>query len=348
MVVFEKAPPEALQLLQTPIRDLGLRIEETPLYRQVEQLYRELEQKGIHHFRPPCYLSDEWGCPSGEPVIGVPFYLADRRTAHLENELNDIESEREVMMYLRHEAGHAFNYAYELFTTDEWTGMFGPFRRAYRDDFKFVPFSRDYVRHIAGWYAQKHPDEDFAESFAVWLDPSSHWRARYRGWGAIRKIEYVDRIAATVGDQRPLRANGTTDVTVNEMEQTVEEYYREMHSDESEIIASLALDTDLTDIFMHPSQSKPEMELVDAVTLVSEHRRDLVDKVNYWTGVRRTLVRALVAAIEQRVRELGLIVPRHRSRAAMIDLTVYVSTLSMSFLTGGKPLRHRVSLMKTR
>jgi len=132
------------------------------------------------------------------------------------------------------------------------------------------------------------------------------------------------------------------------MEQTVEEYYREMHSDESEIIASLALDTDLTDIFMHPSQSKPEMELLDAVTLVSEHRRDLVDKVNYWTGVRRTLVRALVSAIEQRVRELGLIVPRHRSRAAMIDLTVYVSTLSMSFLTGGKPLRHRVSLMKTR
>jgi hypothetical protein len=90
--------------------------------------------------------------------------------------MNDLEDEREIMMYLRHEAGHAFNYAYRLFSTPEWRTLFGPYNRRYRDHYRPVPFSRKYVRHIAGWYAQKHPDEDFAETFAVWLTPRSNWR----------------------------------------------------------------------------------------------------------------------------------------------------------------------------
>jgi hypothetical protein len=341
MVTFEKAPPEARQLLPVPIRELGLRLESTHLAPLIEQLYEELDRAGLHHFRPLCYLSDEWGCPSGQPVIGIPWYLADHRAAQLENELNDLENEREVMMFLRHEAGHAFNYAYDFYKRDEWRELFGPFRRPYRDDYAFVPFSRDYVRHIAGWYAQKHPDEDFAETFAVWLDPSSHWRVRYAGWGALRKIEYIDRIAHQVGDQAPLRTRGEIDVAVEEMEQTVEEYYRKMTVDEEPLIAGLALDTDLIDIFILPDARRADVEYYDVRELLADHRRTIVDKVNYWTGVRRTLVRALAIAIERRSGELGLLAEKQRSRTHMIDMTVYIATLAMTFLTGPKPLRHR-------
>ncbi|MDQ2980216.1 MAG: putative zinc-binding metallopeptidase, partial [Acidobacteriota bacterium] len=193
MRAFEKAPPDVQEILTKPIKELGLKLEGSPLERLVQQLYRELERKGLRKFRPLCYLSDEWGCPSGEPVIGIPFYLADPKLARLEKEMNDLEDEREILMYLRHEAGHAFNYAYELYKTPEWRDLFGPFRRAYRDDYRPVPFSRRFVRHIAGWYAQKHPDEDFAETFAVWLTPRSQWRHRYKGWGALAKLRYVDR-----------------------------------------------------------------------------------------------------------------------------------------------------------
>ncbi len=341
MVTFEKAPPEALQLLPVAIRDLGLRLEATPLAQLVRQLYAELERAGLHHFRPRCYLSDEWGCPSGQPVIGIPWYLADPRASQLENALNDLENEREVMMYLRHEAGHAFNYAYELYKTPRWQELFGPFRRPYRDDYPFIPFSREFVRHIAGWYAQKHPDEDFAETFAVWLDPASRWRTRYAGWGAMRKLEYVERIAQEAGDQPPPNPLGETDITVEEMEQTVEDYYRDVVRDETAVVAGLALDTDLTDIFVVPEARSAGSAYCEARELVSEHRRDIVDKVNYWTGVRRTLVRELMNAIERRVAELELAADCQRSRAHMIDLTAYVATLSMTFLTGSKPLRHR-------
>jgi hypothetical protein len=337
MVTFEHAPPEARQLLRIPIRELGLSLENSPVAEYVRHLYAELARKKLDHFRPLCYLSDEWGCPSGEPVIGIPFYLGDPRVSTLEDALNDVEGEREIMMYLRHEAGHAFNHAYELYRTAEWRDIFGSVRKPYRDDYPFVPFSRDYVRHIAGWYAQKHPDEDFAETFAVWLNPRSQWRKRYAGWGAMDKLLYVDRIAQELGPQVPPRGSGTTDITVDEMEQTVEEFYRDLHVDETPMILDLALDTDLMDIF----HADPSERATKASVLVAKHRRDIVDKVNHWTGVRRTLVRTLVLALEKRLDELELTTAPARSDQQMIELTVYLTSLAMTFLTGNKRLRHR-------
>ena len=194
MANFEKTPAEVQEILSKPIRQLGLKLEGSPLERFIQQLYKELNAKGLHRFHPRCYLTDEWGCPNMEPVIGIPFYLADPKLQRLEAEMNDIEDARQIMMYMRHEAGHAFNYAYALYKTEEWRNLFGPFRRPYRDNYKPVAFSRQFVRHMEGWYAQKHPDEDFAETFAVWLTPRSNWRKRYQGWGAMKKLLYMDRI----------------------------------------------------------------------------------------------------------------------------------------------------------
>jgi hypothetical protein len=334
---FEHAPPEARQLLPVRIRDLGLSLEQSPVAELVRHLYAELEGKGLQHFKPRCYLSDEWGSPTGEPVIGIPFYLGDPRVANLEDAINDVEGEREIMMYLRHEAGHAFNHAYELYRTAEWRELFGSSRKPYRDDYPFVPFSRDFVRYIPGWYAQKHPDEDFAETFAVWLDPASRWKSRYKQWGALQKLQFVDRIARELGDKPPVKPVGQTDVTVAEMEQTVEEFYREFHVDETPMVADLALDSDLLDIF----SVRTDPEEKSAAALLKEHRRTIVDKVNYWTGVRRTLVRALVLAVEKQLAELDLVVVGERRRQQMLDLTVYITTLAMTFLTGKRRLKHR-------
>ncbi|HWW62907.1 MAG TPA: hypothetical protein VN181_16150, partial [Thermoanaerobaculia bacterium] len=166
--------------------------------------------------------------------------------------------------------------------------------------------------------------------FAVWLDPGSDWRRRYAGWGAMRKLEYVDRIARELRDVPPPRATGETDITVDEMEQTVEDFYREVHVDETPIVDNLALDTDLADIF-DKRVGEP------AAVLLAADRRVIVDKVHYWTGVRRTLVRELVHAIERRLGELAL-TGTHRQ---MTELTIYITALAMTFLTGSKPLRLR-------
>src|SRR5436190_19567148 len=101
MTEFAITRPPFDALLDKPIRDLGLKLEGSPLERFVQQLYRELERKGLKKFRPACYLSDEWGCPDEEPVIGIPFYLANPQLAMLERQTNDLEDAREIMMYLR-------------------------------------------------------------------------------------------------------------------------------------------------------------------------------------------------------------------------------------------------------
>jgi hypothetical protein len=330
---FDKASPEVQEILQKPIRELGLKLESSPLERFVHQLYRELERKGLKKFHPACYLTDEWGCPSGEPVIGIPFYLADPRLSRLEKELNDLEDPRQIMMYLRHEAGHAINYAYGLYKTPEWKRLFGPYRRRYRDDYRPIAFSRSFVRHMEGWYAQKHPDEDFAETFAVWLTPRSGWREKYKGSPAMEKLKYVARVARQLGDTDPIRQRGRKDITVDEMETTVAEFY-ETVLNEQPSPGDLPLDTDLSDIFNVSRRRKKGVR--PAAELLRENRKPLVDKLAYWTGVQRPLAKKLVESMEARAAELNLRADVKQEKAYLTEITVYATALAMNYITRGK------------
>jgi hypothetical protein len=324
------------ELLSRPIRELGLKLEGSPVERFVEQLYRELDAKGLTKFHPVCYLTDEWGCPSGEPIIGIPFYLANAALAQLEKETHDLEDAREIMMYLRHEAGHAFTYAYKLHNKPEWKEIFGPFRRPYRDNYRPAPFSRDYVRHLPGWYAQKHPDEDFAETFAVWLTPRSNWRKRYRGWAAIEKLSYLNRLARKLGKSDPPRRRGVTDITVDDMETTVAEFYhlQQSQSGHEEIaVAELTPDTDLRDIF---PVSKRKKTALPANEFLHQHRKAVTDKVAQWTGAQRPLIKKLMDTIEKRAGELDLRADKNRGAEHLAEVTAYATALVMTYVTKGK------------
>jgi hypothetical protein len=339
--IAKTEPPAYQELLSRPIRELGLTLAGSPVERFVEQLYRELDAKGLIKFRPACYLTDEWGCPSGEPIIGIPFYLAHAALAQLEKETHDLEDAREIMMYLRHEAGHAFTYAYKLHNKPEWKEIFGPFRRPYRDNYRPAPFSRDYVRHLPGWYAQKHPDEDFAETFAVWLTPRSNWRKRYRGWGAMEKLRYLNRLARKLGKSDPLRRRGQTDITVDDMETTVAEFYRrDGHQEAREEVAvtelgvsELAPDTDLRDIF--PVSKRRKTALL-AHEFLRQHRKAVIDKVAQWTGAQRPLIKTLMDTIEKRAGELDLRADKTRGAEHLAEVTAYVTALVMTYVTKGK------------
>ena len=320
------------ELLSRPIRELGLKLEGSPVERFVEQLYRELEAKGLTKFRPACYLTDEWGCPSGEPIIGIPFYLAHAGLTQLEKQAHDLEEPREIMMYLRHEAGHAFTYAYKLHNAPEWKQMFGSFRRPYHDIYRPAPFSRDYVRHLPGWYAQKHPDEDFAETFAVWLTPRSNWRKRYRGWAAMEKLRYLDRLARTLGQSDPVRRRAQTDITVDEMEITVGEFYNR-NGREEVALTELTPDADLRDIF---PVSKRRKSALPAKDFLHQHRKAVIDKVAQWTGAQRPLIQTLVDNIEKRAGELDLRADKTREPEHLAEVTAYATALVMTYVTKGK------------
>ncbi len=219
------------RLLAKRISDLGLRIKGSPIEPFIRQLRRELAAKGLD-YAPGFYLTDSWGCPDRVPTIGIPFYLASDSLGQIEKELTgSLENIQMIMQILRHEAGHAINYAFRLWEQPKWEEIFGPFSKPYRDAFQPNPWSRRFVRHICSTpyrytYAQKHPDEDFAETFAVWLTPRSGWRRKYHGWPVIEKLRYVDRLMRKICGQEPLRKRGRLVNPVRELALPLGEHYR--------------------------------------------------------------------------------------------------------------------------
>jgi hypothetical protein len=314
-------------LLARRISELGLSIRGTLVEQLAEKLYDELAAKGLA-FRPPVYLSDQWGCPEGTPLIGVPFYLADPRLLRIEEEMAvDVEQEGDIMRFLRHEAGHAFNYAYRLYDRPEWRRLFGPYSRPYRERYPVDPFSRDYVRHILGWYAQKHPDEDFAETFAVWLTPGLDWRTQYAGWPALAKLEYVDAVLREVADDRPdVPAPTSDDLPVEAMDYTIADHYRD--TEEGLPISDAAhFDGDLRMIFATAAES-PHGE--GAARFLERHRRELVSRIAYWTGESPITVRTFIDLLARRADALALRM-RGLEASTLIELTAFGTAVMTNY-----------------
>ena len=324
---IERGPLDAtvLALLPRRISDLELRIAGTPLEGLIAQLYRELGERGLR-FRPKCYLADEWGCPTGVPVVGIPFYLADPQLARIEGELTGIEAETEVetLMYLRHESGHAFNYAYRLYLDGEWTRTFGSFRRPYPEEYRPEPFSDRFVRHIPGWYAQRHPDEDFAETFAVWLTPKSTWQEDYAGTPAMEKLLYVDRMARAHGDEPPLVTDEYFDEPVERLRATLAEWYSHLDQRGRRSLGlPRLLNTDLRRLF-------PSARGVSAESFMIAYRSRMLYEVNYWTGMDLDRLGELIDALIERIHSLGLRVAAGQESRTLIGVVALLTTLVMN------------------
>jgi hypothetical protein len=216
------------QLLGLRFCDLKLKIERSPVARRVRRLYRELDKRQIG-FRPHVWLSEEWFSPDGVPGIAVPFYLAHPRLERLERRMmRNVEggSAESAMRILRHEAGHAIDTAYRLRRRKRWREIFGPASLPYPDTYRARPGSRRYVQHLGEWYAQAHPCEDFAETFAVWLKPNSSWRRTYAQWPAFHKLEFVDELLENVrGTRAPVRNREVVE-PLRENTHTLADHYR--------------------------------------------------------------------------------------------------------------------------
>ena len=226
-VAWDSLPDE--QLLSLRFCELKLTIQGTELQDAIERLYRELSMRGIR-FRPHCWLAQEWFSPDGIPGIAIPFYLAHKRLIRLERRfMREVEGGNRnwLMRILRHEAGHAIDSAYRLRRRSRWRAAFGPASLPYPDTYRPRPGSRRFVQHLGAWYAQAHPTEDFAETFAVWLKPHSAWRREYAGWPAYAKLEFIDQLAREIGAQKPQIADRSTVEDVTQETGTLREHYEQ-------------------------------------------------------------------------------------------------------------------------
>ncbi len=322
------------ELLSSRICDLPVKIEGTWLQDAVDELYKELDEKGIK-FKPLCYLADEWLAPDQEPVIGIPFYLAHPTLIKIEKKMM-LEAEGSTKTWcaklLRHEAGHAINYAYKLYKRRKWQKHFGQFSSEYLDTYRFRPYSKNFVRHLEDYYAQYHPDEDFAETFAVWLTPGSLWQEAYKGWKAMAKLKFVDELMSEIKNKEPLVKKGDKYWQASSLKSRLKNYYRKKQHYHAEDFPDFH-DANLKKIFLERDDDNKQLPL--AYDVIKRYRKNILQSISVWTGEKKYVINDLLKIITKRCRELKL-VSSESEVLIVLKTSTYIATLIMNYLHTGK------------
>ena len=293
------------ELLQLRLKDLKVTLEGTWLSHRLDDLNAELAQRRLR-IRPHAWISNEWFSPSDTPGIAIPFYLAHPRLTRLERKMMiDVEggTASECMRILRHEAGHVTQHAYQLQRRRRWQELFGPSSRRYPAYYRPNPASRRHVQHLPLWYAQSHPDEDFAETFAVWLAPRSNWRRRYAGWPALRKLEYVDELMTELAGQKPVLTRRLKVEPLNRLTQTLAEHYEKKRAHYAVNNPPKFYDRDLRRIF---SDDPRRRHAPAASTFLRRNRAKIRQMVAKWTGEYQLTLDTVFDDMIIRCRELKL------------------------------------------
>jgi hypothetical protein len=326
------------QLLDLRMADLPLTIEGSKLGKRITQLREELAARDLFsdiHF----YLSDEWFTPDGSASIAIPFYLAHPRLEQLEeSQMLEVEGgEHEwCLRILRHEAGHALDNAYRLRLRRTRRAVFGSPSRPYPEFYTPKPYSKSFVLHLDAWYAQSHPDEDFAETFAVWLTPNSEWRQRYAGWRAHRKLEYMDALMRSLRAQQP-RVDRREEVDpLPRQRQTLRQHYRKKRRHYGVDYPDF-YDRDLRRLF---SDAADVATNITAAQFIARIRRPVRRLVASWTGIYQYTIDQVLEDMIERCQELKLrlAVPEEQARQ---EFTVLLTVQTMNYLHSGG---HRLML----
>ncbi len=319
----------------TPIRDLGLTIQGTALEPILETFEREITAAGITRIRPRFYLSTEWGVPYESIAIAIPFYLARPELTMLQAEQAchvEGSGPKDILKYLRHEMGHVINYAYKLYETKEWLERFGSMEKPYEDEYRPRPFSREFVHHLPGWYAQKHPDEDWAETFAIWMTPGLDWRKEFAKWpGAHRKLEYCARIMTELVDREPLITKAEFDEDVAGLSISLEQFYKGVVGTSNERPAEL--EQLLRNIF---TEAEPSNVRLAASDLIRRIQHDLPASVYQWTGHLPERTRWLLEFLAERADAMELTYGVEQEPRLTIAVTSLVTALAMNWLQSGQ------------
>jgi hypothetical protein len=295
----------------------------------LDVLDRNLERRGLR-FRPHVWLSSDWFSPTGVAGFAAPFYLAHPRLMKLERrQVYEVEggTQEECLKIMRHECAHALQHAYGFQRRRSWQRLFGRSSQHYPAYYRPDPHSRRHVQHLRLYYAQSHPDEDFAESFAVWLQPRGLWRKRYAGWPALRKLEYVDRLMEEIGDTPPPRVSRRRVDRLDTLGKTLREYYDRKRAHYSPHYPDI-YDRELRKLFSDlPKHRRHEL----ASTFLRRNRTEIRRLVARWTGEYQFTLEQVLNDMIGRCRELKLRAVGSE-RTLRLDFAVLLSVKTVHFL----------------
>jgi hypothetical protein len=312
------------------ICDLKLKIAGSELEGRIEIFCRELAERNIS-IKPVCYLGEEWFSPEGSATIAIPFYLAHPRLKKLEEKMMmEVEGGTEAwcLRLLRHEMGHVLNHTYLLEKDKKWRKLFGSPSLEYSESYRARPYSKRFVRHLDNWYAQSHPEEDFAETFAIWLTPGLDWQHQYRGWSALEKLSYVDDLMARLAGTPALVYNKFKMGEASRLRSRLSVYYKRRRRTYAQDFPDF-FDADLRELFADPAVA-PDNER--AAAFLKRSSKMILNAVSHWTGEPKFTLARVLRALTERCAELDL---RLKAQSSGIEVSAYLATLASHYrLTG--------------
>jgi hypothetical protein len=311
------------ELLELRFCDLELKIEGSRIEPLVHELYKELEKKKIK-FKPHLWISEDWFAIDGIPGIAVPFYTLHKRLSGLCKKMN-LEDEgynkKEAIKLLRHETGHAIDNAYKLRLLRSRQSLFGLSSTSYPDTYAPVHLASSYVSHLNPWYAQAHPDEDWAETFATWLTPNSKWKEIYKNTTAYEKLIFIDKVMKSIEGKEPLVIKKNQPGDISNSRRKLKTFFLEK-------IESLQATTALN---MLPSANYIFSSLVKyrskkrADVFLKENKDLICKKIAQWTGHNSFTVRSIYSELISSCSELNLHLIKSE-RETRLDLTCMLTS----------------------
>lgn len=321
------------EILDTRLCDLDLSLEGSWLESSIHSVCNELAKRRLR-VRPAFWLSDDWFSPEGVVGVAIPFYLAHPRLKRLERKhMLEVEggTPAQCRKLLRHEVGHAVQHAFNLHRRPRWRARFGDSSRPYPEHYRPNPASRRHVLHLGYWYAQAHPDEDFAETFAAWLTPGSRWREQYAGWPALRKLEYVDELMHELADRAPPVRTRARIEPLSSLRQTVREYYAAKRA-RFEGGPNNLYDADLRRVFGSDSAKASRGRAANFLRRNGPRIRKMVAQ---GTGKREYALEVVLKDMIARCRELDLRVG-HSPEDILIDFAILLAARSVEYVYRGR------------
>ncbi len=307
-------------LLNTPLSSINFDLKASPLMRPLNDLKFELNAKGIN-FLPSTWVSTDWFSPDGIGGFALPFYLLHPRLIKLEKENTkrlEGHTYQGIMKLLRHETAHALDNVFLLRKLKVRQKLFGISQTKYPNDYLPDPKSRDYVINLDEYYAQSHPDEDWAETFATWLNPKVDWQSKYKNWGAIEKLTYLDSVMKKIKHLSPKLKRVRYVECITNDHRTLDEYY---HDRKKELRLNRS-----------PAFDKSHSDLCAFIQTYKNDSKKIIKSLTGNQFVTDKLIRELTH-VEPSPQGVNLVIKRRKSLERELEV------LTRNYLKSG---RHRV------
>ena len=298
--MFEFIPEDIL--LKLKISDLPLNIKKSYVYPYILQVIEELKNHKIN-FKMNMWFADEWFVADDTVGMGVPFYMLDLKLIKMEKKhvgFVDGETKQECLNIIRHEIGHVLDNAFKIRQREDFKKIFGDAAKKYPKSYDYKKYSKKFVRNIKDGYAQGHPVEDFAETFAVWLDPNSCWKSKYKLWPAYKKLLYVDKLIKGFKNKKQVVFKKESFDLAADSKITLKKYYsikKRLYGQNGDDF----WDSSLKKVFSGSKIKSPT-----AYEFLTENRVEIINRLHCHENIRKYRLKKIYTQLRDRSKRLNL------------------------------------------